>query len=455
MTLFVICDILLREFINFLCNITALQNIHPRKKWVESLYRLILEAHYMTVDFIEMFQTFFAVNNIRLSLVNTGSRDSILRFYELTPFYQVSLLPEFGERMERLSSMTEHKTIYFYQSSIKLCYVFFLAGPQLKRDYGCDLLFIGPFLESVLTEADYKEVEKHLNLHNVSAYDFNIIFSSIPIIPASFDLRSYMSYIGRILYGESESMRSLSISSPSMRGRASEKTKEPRSAVRTVEKRYKDENLLLAAVASGNANQAVYLWQQLRSQRIPARVSDRLRDRKNICISLNTLLRKAVQKDSIHPYHIDQISGSFALRIENAGSIEALEKLTTTMVQSYALLVNKMVAERHTPLIFNTTRYICSNYQEELSLRRLAEHFAVNPSYLSAQFKKAMGETVTAYIRRKRIEAAVRLLENTRLPVQDVADFCGFSDLNYFSRCFKREMKMSPSTFRERRRAES
>lgn len=73
-------------------------------------------------------------------------------------------------------------------------------------------------------------------------------------------------------------------------------------------------------------------------------------------------------------------------------------------------------------------------------------------------FKKAVGQTPTAYMIALRLRHAQGLLSQSdasRLSVKQIAAMCGFSDPYYFSTLFRRRTGMSPTEFaRRERRAE-
>jgi transcriptional regulator GlxA family with amidase domain len=57
--------------------------------------------------------------------------------------------------------------------------------------------------------------------------------------------------------------------------------------------------------------------------------------------------------------------------------------------------------------------------------------------------------TVTDYINRTRVRRAEALLGKTALPMQAIAEQCGFSDANYFTRTFKKINDVSPNDYRK------
>ena len=90
---------------------------------------------------------------------------------------------------------------------------------------------------------------------------------------------------------------------------------------------------------------------------------------------------------------------------------------------------------------------------EPLSLRTVAAALGCNASYFSARYKKETGQTLSEFILQERMRLAADLLLNTRLQVQKVAQYCGFLDVNYFSRSFRQTTGCSPSEYRKTSRA--
>ena len=85
----------------------------------------------------------------------------------------------------------------------------------------------------------------------------------------------------------------------------------------------------------------------------------------------------------------------------------------------------------------------------ELSAALLMEKTGMRKTSFFHTFKRITGSTPVQYIIGLKLESARDLLENTFLPVSQIAETCGFSDPLYFSRCFRTHYKMSPRAYRE------
>jgi len=100
-------------------------------------------------------------------------------------------------------------------------------------------------------------------------------------------------------------------------------------------------------------------------------------------------------------------------------------------------------------VIHAAERFIRENYMDDIHLTLLAERFNYNPSYFSEWFKAKTGKTFIQYVTEVRMEHAVRLLAETKLPLWDIAELTGFSNPSYFSSKFKKIYGMSPSEYRQ------
>jgi len=73
----------------------------------------------------------------------------------------------------------------------------------------------------------------------------------------------------------------------------------------------------------------------------------------------------------------------------------------------------------------------------------------LNPNYLSTLFHEKTGETVTQYLTRIRIDAAVYLLQNSELNIAQIAEKTGFRSESTFYQQFRKRMGTSPKVIRQ------
>lgn len=228
--------------------------------------------------------------------------------------------------------------------------------------------------------------------------------------------------------------------------------KEPEEALlsmKILEDRYSGENELMHAVSQGQTLKAEAFLNGYGSQYMEKRSADPLRNEKNYLIILNTLLRKAAENGAVHPLHIDSLSSRFAYKIEMLTSLENIDPLRKEMVHKYCLLVKNHSMKGYSLLVRKVLTRIDSDLTADLGLKTQAQLLKVNPSYLSALFKKETGSTLTEYVNKKRVEHALFLLNTTNMQIQTVAQYCGITDVNYFTKTFKKLVGKTPKEYRE------
>ena len=94
-------------------------------------------------------------------------------------------------------------------------------------------------------------------------------------------------------------------------------------------------------------------------------------------------------------------------------------------------------------------KWIHQNLGEHITIKEIAEHIYMSPTYFSNYFKAQTGETILDYITKCRLESAKELLETTDIKVYDISSKLGYQDTKYFSRLFKQWYGQSPSQYRE------
>lgn len=99
------------------------------------------------------------------------------------------------------------------------------------------------------------------------------------------------------------------------------------------------------------------------------------------------------------------------------------------------------------------TGFIDGAFSEQLSLENLADQVGLSPGYLCQAFKRHTGKTPFQYLIDRRIQAAMLRLRTTDQKVLSIALDCGFNDLTYFNRTFKRLAGCSPTAWRGQSRS--
>lgn len=103
----------------------------------------------------------------------------------------------------------------------------------------------------------------------------------------------------------------------------------------------------------------------------------------------------------------------------------------------------------NTELIGNVLNYVEEHYKDG-SLSELANIMNYDVYWLSREIKKRTGKTYKELLQAKRMNQAVYLLSNTRLPVSDIIESVGYDNTSYFYRIFRERFGVSPKEYRGR-----
>lgn len=99
--------------------------------------------------------------------------------------------------------------------------------------------------------------------------------------------------------------------------------------------------------------------------------------------------------------------------------------------------------------------YIRDHLGDPLTTADLARSASVSESECLRCFKSRLGTTPMQCVREMRIQQAAELLAGSELKVSEIGGRCGFQEMSYFTKIFKREKGLTPSAFRrENKKAE-
>ena len=98
--------------------------------------------------------------------------------------------------------------------------------------------------------------------------------------------------------------------------------------------------------------------------------------------------------------------------------------------------------------IYESTQYIHSNYEENLSVADIATQVHLSPSYFAAAFRQHTGYTVKVYLNAVRLYRAAKMLQDSKVSITEIAHATGFSSQQLFTRNFSQMYGMSPTKFR-------
>lgn len=105
--------------------------------------------------------------------------------------------------------------------------------------------------------------------------------------------------------------------------------------------------------------------------------------------------------------------------------------------------------EKSNSIIEMSKEYIRNNYNKDISLDEVSRVANISPYYFSKIFKEGTGRNFIEYLTNIRIEKAKELLNTTEYSMKEICTMCGYSDPNYFSRSFKKNVGVTPTEYKK------
>jgi len=133
------------------------------------------------------------------------------------------------------------------------------------------------------------------------------------------------------------------------------------------------------------------------------------------------------------------------------------EEQLTTLIKPLCYMLNFLQfiildiperVETKSVLFDSMLNYVQFNFMNEITIRDIAQACACSQSTVCHVFKQYTGKSIKKYIDNLRINQAKKLLSTSDLPINRIAQLCGFSNINYFPTAFKKQIGISPTEYR-------
>ena len=134
--------------------------------------------------------------------------------------------------------------------------------------------------------------------------------------------------------------------------------------------------------------------------------------------------------------------------IQEAKTAEDLSCILHNLLEDITGRINSFLGIPHASAMRKAELYIRDNLRRKMSLNEIASVAGLSAPYFSSIFKNEMGENLSVYINRLRVEKASKLLRETTMSLSEISGECCFEDQSWFSRIFKAYTGISPGKFR-------
>lgn len=131
--------------------------------------------------------------------------------------------------------------------------------------------------------------------------------------------------------------------------------------------------------------------------------------------------------------------------VDSIEAVAEIYRLIHVMIKKGVLKPN---GNKSSLQLKEVTDYIEENCEKELSTADLCKRFGYTSAHFCRKFKNAIGVTPVTFINLCRLEKAKKMIMNNEGQIWEIAFSCGFSDANYFTRCFKAHFKHPPTYYK-------
>jgi len=184
-----------------------------------------------------------------------------------------------------------------------------------------------------------------------------------------------------------------------------------------------------------------------------------------------TITRRTVKKEEVHFEYLAKWSDNRTLHIRENYVLQLLQQpepatqgtayfrylLEIILNQTWELLVeNKAYRPAQGNALWQAfCEYIMEHWSEpDLSRERLADHFHVHPNHVSRIFKSYGKTKYISFLNEVRLSRSTEFLISSNYSITDIAALCGYTDLQYYIKCFRERYGVTPGEFRRNRGCE-
>lgn len=214
---------------------------------------------------------------------------------------------------------------------------------------------------------------------------------------------------------------------------------------------YEKEMSFYKAVQKGDIELVKKLMLPLKNEKLGSLSKNSLQNLKYHLVVLISMLTRFSIEGGMNPESAYTLSDIYIQQVDLLSSEEETEKIHEKIIFDYT---NRM-AKIHKTLglskkVIKAMDYIYDNIQSKIRISDIAKKIDINPNYLCELFKKETGISINNFVKKKKIQAAEKLLIYEDFSVAELADIFGFASSSHFIETFKAETGLTPKAYKEK-----
>lgn len=213
---------------------------------------------------------------------------------------------------------------------------------------------------------------------------------------------------------------------------------------------YEKERAFYDAVGRGDFSMVKRLMLPLRNGLLGQLSANPLRNLKYHLVVSTAMITRACIEGGLNPEAAYTLSDIYVQQTDRCGTEEGIDLLHREMIFDFT---SRMAAlsgfHGLSQKIMRAVDYIYDHLQEKISVGAMAEFLGMGKTYLCDLFRRETGITAGAYIRKKKIEAAQKLILYDGCTSAEAASSLGFSSASHFISAFRQETGCTPGEYRK------
>ena len=165
-------------------------------------------------------------------------------------------------------------------------------------------------------------------------------------------------------------------------------------------------------------------------------------------MELAVLLSRADSGPGFSVEAVLETNNQYIKMIHESATIEELTDAMYQVLDDISAQINSFQGIHHASALKKAERFIMENFTRRISLEEIAKTSGFSAPYFSTIFREEMGENLSSYLNRLRVEKAGYMLTGTNSSLGRIARDCGFEDQSWFSKIFKLYTGMNPGKYR-------
>jgi AraC-like DNA-binding protein len=212
---------------------------------------------------------------------------------------------------------------------------------------------------------------------------------------------------------------------------------------------YQMEQMMLSYIAAGQTDSLKMMFAGPPTGSVGRMAHDELRQRKNMLICAATLASRAAIQGGLSHEISFALSDYYIQKAELIGDYSSLANLSMAMLIDFASHVAALdINAEYSNYVAEAIRYINKNVNQQLTLEQISEAVGISRTHLCLIFKRETGETPVAYLTKKKMLEAKRLLSSTKLSLGAISEYLGYSSQSHFQKVFHDQIGETPLAFR-------